>query len=195
MEITKEIIDDALIKLNNHVKEPYQILHSKMVALAMQVWAKELGEDESLWYLTGLVHDIDYYEHPEQHPAISLDWFREWGYPEDLIHAVEAHAFKYNGFEKEPENMMAAALISCDELSGFLYAYSLMRPTNFDGMEAKGVKKRLKDLNFAAKISRDDINYGVEKFAEFSGGRVDKDKHISLLISVFSEMQELKELA
>lgn len=169
--------EDALILLKKHVKDEYQLKHAQMVATAMEACADKFGEDKELWYVTGLLHDIDYFEYPEEHPNVSLKWFKEWRYPEDLIHAVEAHAFMLNNVE--PKTKIAAALIACDELSGFLYAYSLMRPTGFDGMDFKGVKKRLKDKNFAAKINRDDIQYGVEKLG------LDMKEHVELLINVF----------
>jgi len=176
--------DEALAILQEHVKDDYQILHSKMVAAAMQKYAEKFGEDTHLWYITGLLHDLDYYEHPEEHPGVSLKWFEEWGYPDTLIHAVEAHAFKHNGFEKEPETKMAAALIACDEMSGLLYAYSLMRPTGFEDMQVKSVKKKFKDKASAAKISRDDINYGMENLG------VEFADHTALLVEVFQSMPE-----
>lgn len=181
--------EQALNTLTSHVKDDYQILHAKMVASAMEAWAKVLNKsrnhdsiDPELWYITGLLHDLDYYEFPEQHPSKSLEWFKEWGYPDELIHAVEAHAFNYNGFTTKPNTKMAAALIACDEMSGLIYAYSLMRPEGYLGMEVKGVKKRMKDKGFAAKINREDIYYGVDKFG------VSIEDHIQLLIDTFKNL-------
>lgn len=179
--------EEALKLLSEHVKDEYQILHAKMVAAAMEAWAHRLAKHDKsinidLWYITGLLHDLDYYEYPTEHPGKALTWFKEWGYPADLIHAVEAHAFGFNGFTTKPQTKMGAALIACDELSGFLYAYSLMRPTRFDGMDVKGVEKRLKDKSFAAKINRDDIEFGIAEFG------VDRAEHIALLIETFKGM-------
>ncbi len=182
--------DEALKLLEEHVKDEYQILHSKMVANAMEAWAKKLNSktgsselDADLWYITGLLHDIDYYEFPNEHPNKAIEWFTKWGYPGALIHAVKAHKI---GDGVIADTKLSAALIACDELSGFLYAYSLMRPQGFDGMDAKGVKKRLKDKHFAAKINREDIAYGLEKFGE------DFNQHVELLVQVFKSMSELK---
>ncbi len=177
--------EEAQILLEKHVKESYQILHAKMVANAMEAWAGKLNQNMALWYITGLLHDLDYFEFPTEHPAKSLQWFKEWGYPEELIHAVEAHAFGYNGFQTEPQTKMAAALIACDEMSGLIYAYSLMRPEGMKGMEVKGVLKRMKDKAFASKINREEIKYGVEKFG------VDINDHIQLLINTFNKIEEL----
>lgn len=170
--------------LEEHVEDEYQLLHAFMVASAMEAYANELGEDEDLWYITGLLHDLDYEEYPDEHPMQSIDWLSEMDVPEELIHAVEAHAYMITGVE--PENALANALIAIDELSGFLYAYSLMRPTGFGGMKASKVVKKLKDKAFAAKISRDDIYYGIEKF------EVDTKEHITFLIDIFDSLPELE---
>ncbi len=170
--------------LAKHVGDDYQRLHAKMVATALESYAKKLGEDTELWFMTGLLHDLDYFEHPDEHPKISMKWFAEWQYPEELIHAVAAHAHERTGVK--PESKLAAALIATDELAGFLYAYSLMRPDGFTGMEAKSVRKKFKDKAFAAKIDRDEIMFGVEKF------EVDFDEHVEFLIGVLGEMDELK---
>lgn len=185
---------EALELLEKHVKDEYQKLHAKMVALAMESTAVFLSltkDEQQLWYITGLLHDLDYEEFPEEHPQKALEWFKEWGFPEELIRAVDCH---YVGRGPEPESALDAALIACDELSGFLYAYALMRPNGFEDMEYKGVKKRLKDKSFAAKINRDDINFGIEKLAGMLGKNADefKKEHADRLIEVFRNMDELK---
>lgn len=173
--------EEAQKLLDEHVKDEYLKLHSQMVAKAMEAYAEKYGEDKDKWYITGLLHDLDYSEFPGEHPGKSLEWFKEWGFPEDVIHAVRAHALDYNGYAKiEPESKMAAALIACDEMCGILHAYSLMRPTGYQGMETKSVKKKFKDKAFAAKINRDDISYGVDKLG------VDLGDHIAFLVEVFS---------
>src|SRR5688572_26813820 len=110
--------------LEEHVNDDYQKHHAKMVALALEAYAEKYSEDRELWFITGLLHDLDYFKHPHKHPAESLKWFKQWEYPEELIHAVEAHAIGYNGFATEPKSKLAAALIACDEMSGLLHAYS-----------------------------------------------------------------------
>jgi len=163
--------------LEEYVNDDYQRHHSEMVAKAMEAYADKFGEDKELWWTTGLLHDLDYYQYPDEHPKKSLEWFKEWNFPPELIHAVEAHAFRRTGVQ--PDSKLAAALIACDEMCGLLYAYSLMRPTSFIGMEAKSVKKKFKDKAFAAKIDRDDINYGIEKLG------VEFEEHVKLLLLVF----------
>lgn len=170
--------------LKNHVKDDYQLLHAFMVASAMKAYAEKMGEDRELWYITGLLHDLDYEEFPKEHPMRSIHWLSEEDVPEELVQAIEAHAYQITGVE--PETSLASALISVDELSGFLYAYFLMRPTGFEGMKATKVVKKLKDPTFAAKISRKDIYYGVEKLG------VDLEDHMAFLIQVFKSLPELE---
>lgn len=168
--------EEALELLKKHVKDDYQILHSKMVAAAMAAYANKYNEDEDLWYITGLLHDIDYYEYPNEHPAKSLEWFKEWDYPGELIHAVEAHALGYNGFETKAETLIAKALMACDEMCGLLHAYSLMRPTGYEGMKVKSVKKKFKDKAFAAKLSREEMQFGMDQL------EIEFADHVNLLI-------------
>lgn len=173
---------DATEKLHAHVQNDYQRHHALMVATAMEGYAKKYGEDENLWYITGLLHDVDYEQHPEEHPGPSLTWFKEWGYPDELMHAVEAHALGFNGFTTEPQTLLAKALMACDEISGIFYAYKLMNPIPYGDMKVKSIKKRLKDKTFAAKISRDDVMQGAARLD------IELDEHIENLISFFASL-------
>ena len=170
---TKEV---AAALLRQHVNDPYQLLHAGMVAAAMEGYALQLNEDPPLWYLTGLLHDIDFQEHPETHPAPSLQWFKDWGYPDSLIHAVEAHAYGYHGFVTLPQTKLAEALVACDELTGIFYAYRKMNPVPYGDMKASSIRKKFKDPGFAAKIDRSTIQLGCDKLG------VPLDEHIANLI-------------
>jgi len=174
--------DEALELLNNHVADEYQLMHSKMVAQVLEKYAEEFGADKELWYLTGLLHDLDYYEYPEQHPEVAIKWFEERNFPKDLIHAVLAHA--HSKTNEEPKTKLASCLLATDELCGFIWAYSLMRPGGFDGMEASSVLKKFKDKGFAAKIDREEIQTGVNYFG------VDFKEHIDFVISVLKEFKK-----
>ena len=121
---------EAHALVEQHVLDSYQVLHATMVATAMRGYAKLYGEDEHLWYVTGLLHDVDFYEHPTTHPGPSLSWFLDWNYPPEMIHAVEAHAYGYNGFTTEPQSKMASCLIACDEMCGIFYAYQKLNPNS-----------------------------------------------------------------
>jgi len=95
--------EEAQNLLEKYVKDEYQLYHAKMAATAMIGYAGLFNENEDLWYITGLLHDIDFEQFPETHPTKSLEWFKEWQYPEELIHAVETHAYGYNGFKTLPQ--------------------------------------------------------------------------------------------
>jgi len=169
--------EEAQKILEEHVKDEYQNKHALMVAKGLEAYAQKFNEDKDLWFITGLLHDVDYFEFPTQHPAKSLEWFKQWGYPEELIHAVEAHGISLP--RVKPQNKLAKTLIAVDELVGLLYAYSLMRPTGFTGMEAKSALKKFKDKAFAAKIDRNEIQYGVDELG------IDLKEHIDFLIKLF----------
>lgn len=175
---TRKVAQELLEK---HVEDDYQKIHANMVACAMEMYATEFEEDPDLWYICGLLHDLDYYKHPDEHPNESLKWFAEWGYPKKLIRAISAHAHGSGRTDTSPNTKMDFALIACDELCGLLYAYSLMRPEGFTGMKAKSALKKFKDKAFAAKIDREEIQIGVE------GLGVDLKDHIQKLIDVFQE--------
>jgi len=171
---SREVANNILLE---HVKEPYQVLHAKMVASALEAYAAKFGEDTDLWYITGLLHDLDYYEFPNDHPKKSLEWFDEWQYPVELRNAISAHAWKRTNYM--PVTKLDATLIAVDEMAGLLYAYSLMRPDGFKGMEVSSAKKKFKDKAFAAKVDREEILLGVNKL------EISLDEHIEFLISVF----------
>lgn len=165
--------------LREYVKDSYLLLHSHMVASGLEAYAIQNNQDKDLWFITGLLHDLDYGNFPDEHPNKSLIWFKDWEYPEDLIYAVAAHAT--NNPRLEPKTLLAKTLIAVDELAGILYAYSLMRPDGFTGMNAKGALKKFKDKAFAAKISREEIQYGVDQLG------TDLKEHIQFLIDVYKK--------
>src|SRR3989338_4442997 len=175
--------EEAQALLEKHVKDEYQKYHAGMVATAMTGYAVIYNEDPDLWYITGLLHDIDFEEHPNAHPAESLKWFAEWGYPEELIHAVEAHAYGYNGFTTLPQTKLASALMACDEISGIFYAYRKLNPIAYSEMKASSIKKRLAEKSFAAKIERETIYRGCEALG------VSLDEHIANLVRFFGGLK------
>lgn len=168
--------EEAKALLEKHVQDEYQRHHALMVATAMDGYAPVFGADRELWYLTGLLHDLDFEQFPAQHPAESLKWFAEWGYPEELIHAVEAHAYGYNGFATLPKTKIAAALLACDEVCGIFYAYRKLNPVRYGDMKASSIKKKIKEPAFAAKVDRKTIFLGCEHLG------VPVDDHVVNLI-------------
>lgn len=166
--------------LDEYVKNEALSKHCRMVAMAMEAYAKSLGEDEELWYQAGLLHDLDWEMYPDEHPNKAVNDLLA-GYPIELIEAIRAHAPGRTG--KNPVTLIERYLFACDELSGLMNAAALMRPGGFSDMKTKSVKKKLKDKSFAANVSRDDIRQGFELIGKTP------DEHIGFLIEVFSELE------
>lgn len=168
--------------LESHVQDAYQRLHAQMVATALLGYAPQFGGDADLWYITGLLHDLDFEQHPDQHPAPSLQWFKTWEYPAELIHAVEAHAYGYHGFTTLPQTKLAAALLACDEISGIFYAYRKLNPVRYGEMKAGSILKKIKEPAFAAKVDRRTITLGCEHLG------VPLEGHVPNLIRFFASL-------
>ena len=134
-------------------------LHMKQVALLMKSWATEKEqmdeEDQWRWEMAGLLHDADWDQWPEQHCKKIIEELESRNIDPEIIRAIASHG--PNHFGVEPETKMDKMLYAFDELSGLIHAYSLMRPNGYEGMELKGVKKRLKEKSFAANVSREEI--------------------------------------
>ena len=174
--------NEARTLLAAHVTDPYQRFHAEMVGRAVEGYADKLDQDPHLWWLTGYLHDIDYDQYPIEHPAPSLTWFAKWGYPSELIQAVEAHALGFNGFTTEPVSPLDHALLACDEICGIFYAYQKLNPIPFGEMKASSIKKRFLDERFAPGITRPHITRAVTGFS------VTIDEHIENLINFLSTL-------
>lgn len=156
--------DAAMMLLNSWVNNESLIFHMKQVGHLMKMWAvsKELDpKDQHKWYLAGLLHDADWDQWPEQHCKRIIEELEERKMDPEIIRAIACHGPSYFGVE--PVSDMDKMLYAFDELSGLIHAYSLMRPTGYEGMNVKGVKKRLKDKSFAAQVSREDINDAADR--------------------------------
>ena len=155
--------------------------HVLGVEAGMRAYARRYDEDEELWAATGILHDLDYEKHPDLetgHPRIALELFEQKGYPQELIDAVAGHAERL-GVARETR--MAKALYAVDELSGFVAACALVRPTGIEGMTPKSVKKKLKAPSFAAAVDREEVRRAAEDLGE------DFDEHLRLLITAMEE--------
>jgi putative nucleotidyltransferase with HDIG domain len=155
--------------------------HALGVEAAMRAYARKYGEDEELWAVAGIVHDLDYERHPDLdtgHPRIALEELRKQGYPDDVVEAVAGHA---EFLDVPRETQMAKTLFAVDELSGFVAACALVRPTGIEGMKPKSVRKKLKTPSFAAKVDRDQIQRAIDELG------VDENEHIQLVIDAMAE--------
>jgi predicted hydrolase (HD superfamily) len=154
--------------------------HVLGVEAAMRAYARDGGEDEELWGITGLVHDLDYERYPDLetgHPRHALSELEARGYPAELIDAVAGHA-EFLGVPRT--TTLAKTLFAVDELSGFIAACALVRPTGIEGMTPKSVNKKLKAPSFAAGVDRDEVRRGAEELG------VDFDQHVAFVIGAMA---------
>ncbi len=157
--------EEANNLLHDWVKNPRLQLHMKQVAALMFAWAKEKENlddaDAWRWEMAGLLHDADWDQWPETHCKKIIEELERRHIDPEIIHAIASHGHLHFGVV--PQSKMDKMLYAFDELSGLIHAYSLMRPNGYEGMDVKGVKKRLKEKSFAANVSREDIHDACER--------------------------------
>jgi len=175
--------DQALALLHEWIQNPGLRKHCYAVEAAMRAYARAQGEDEDRWGLTGLIHDFDWERHPdaERHPMLGVEHLRSLGWPEDVCRAVLGHA-TYSGVPRDTP--MARALFACDELCGFLVACALVTPNkSLAEVEVASVKKKLKRLDFARNVNRDDIMNGTAELG------VELDQHIAFTLAALQDIR------
>ena len=169
-------LEEAHQLLNEWVPNERLRLHMKQVAAVMKAWAIEKENADELtalkWELAGLLHDADWEKHPDDHCRIIIEELERRHIDPEIIHCIASHGPKYFGVE--PENQMDKMIYVFDELSGFVHAAALIRPTRYEGMDVKSILKKLKTASFAAQVNRDDItdalsrtSYSLEEIVEF----------------------------
>ena len=150
--------------------------HALAVEACMRAYAKKFGEDQDLWGIVGLIHDFDYekYPTPEEHPYKGNEILKERGYSDEIRRAIMSHA-EYSGVSRDTP--MEKALFACDELAGFITACALVKPSkSLAEVEAKSVRKKMKDKAFARSVNRNDITSGAVELG------VDLEEHIAFCI-------------
>ena len=152
--------NDAVALLEEWVENEGLRRHMYGVEAAVRFYARKMGADEDVWGMAGLLHDLDWEKHPDDHPLKGVERLKEDGYPEEVIHAVLAHRPDFTGVE--PDTDLDRVLFACDELSGMVYAACLMRPNGIDDIAPKSVVKKLKDKTFAAGVDREQVALGLE---------------------------------
>jgi len=157
--------EEATTLLNEWAPNERLRLHMKQVAAVMKAWALEReGADELTarkWEQAGLLHDADWEKYPEAHCRIIIEKLEELNVDPEVIHCIASHGPRYFGVE--PNNTMDRMIYVFDELSGFIHAAALIRPTRYEGMDVKSILKKLKTPSFAAQVSRDDINDAISR--------------------------------
>jgi len=172
---------EALALMHEYTASESLRKHMLAVEAAMRAYAEKFGEDPERWGLAGLIHDFDYERYPnaahspmEEHPAHGVKILRERGWPDDILQAILGHA-TYCAVTRE--TTMAKALFAVDELTGLVTATALVRPSkSLHEVDARSVRKKMKDKAFARGVNRDDVLLGAEEL------RVDLDAHIQFVI-------------
>ena len=158
-------IEEANRLLNEWVPNEKLRLHMKQVAAVMKAWVieKENADEQTAlkWELAGLLHDADWEKYPDDHCRIIIEELEKRNIDPEVIHCIASHGPGYFGVE--PNNTMDKMIYAFDELSGFIHAAALIRPTRYEELEVKSVLKRLKSPAFAAQVSREDINDSISR--------------------------------
>ena len=180
MQPTRE---NAWETLTRYTQSESLLRHALAVEASTRFYARRLGEDEERWGVTALLHDFDYEIHPtlDQHPQEGAPILREEGYPEEVVEAVLSHA-EHLGMPRDTP--LKRTLFACDELSGFVHACGLVRPTGLEGLEPKSVKKKLKQPSFAAGVHRDEVYAGAELIG------LALDEHIANVVAALQPISE-----
>ena len=168
--------EQAWETLTQYTKSEALLRHALAVEASVGFYARLYGEEEEFWRATALLHDFDYEIHPtlDKHPQDGAPILRELGYPEELIDSVLSHA---EHLAMPRDTHLKKVLFACDELSGFVHACGLVRPTGLDGLEPKSVKKKLKQPSFAAGVHRDEVYEGAELIG------LELDEHIANVVA------------
>jgi len=176
--------EDALALLYEYTKSDSLRRHALGVEQAMRKMAGKYNGDTDTWGLTGLLHDFDYEMYPtlEEHPYKGNEILKEQGYPESICNAIMGHA-TYTGVPRDTD--MAKALFAVDELTGFIFAVTYVRPSkSIFEVKPKSVKKKLKQKSFAASVLREDIYQSMEEL------NVDMTEHLQFVIDALKEKAE-----
>jgi len=172
--------DDAYALVCEYTQSDSLRKHMLAVEAEMRAYARRFGEDEQKWGIVGLLHDFDYerWPNPPDHPLKGAAILAERGYPDDVIYAIKSHADYLTDCPRV--SRMDKALYACDELAGFCTAAAMVRPAGIRGMEAKSVRKKMKQKGFAANVSRDDIVRGAADLG------VELNEHIQFVIDAMT---------
>ena len=158
-------LEEAHALLNDWVPNERLRLHMKQVAAVMKAWAieKENADEQTAlkWELAGLLHDADWEKYPNDHCRIIIEELEKRNIDPEVIHCIASHGPNYFGVQ--PENKMDKMIYAIDELSGFVHASALIRPTRYEGLDVKSVMKKLKTPSFAAQVSREDITDALSR--------------------------------
>lgn len=172
--------EEALKLLKQHVTSDQLLRHSLAVEGSMIAYAKKYGEDEAHWGLIGLLHDIDFEKHPDEHPKKAPEYLVE--FDQSFIETILSHGLNS---EFPRDTLVKQCLHAVDQMSSFIIAVALMRPTGFEGLKAKSVKKKMKDKAFAKAVDREMLTEGYEALG------IDLGAHVDLIVSGLMAQEEM----
>ncbi|MCT4583349.1 MAG: HDIG domain-containing protein [Peptostreptococcaceae bacterium] len=176
---------EALNLLKEHVKSEQLYRHSLAVEAAMIAYAKHFNEDEKLWGNVGLLHDVDFEKYPDEHPKMAKELLADTSLDEDFVETILSHGLDAKELRT---NNLRKALSAVDQMSSFILAIALLRPTGLDGLKAKSVKKKMKDKAFAKAVDREYLEQTREDLG------VEFAKHVEIIVSGLKAQEErLKE--
>ena len=177
--------DAAWALLTEWTEKEHLLNHALAVEASMRSYARRFGEDEELWGITGLLHDMDYERHPnmEQHPYVGVQELERLGYPEEMREAILGHA-PYTGVARD--SRLAKTLFAVDELTGFIVAVALVRPSkSIHDVKVTSVTKKFKDRSFAAPVSREDITEGAADIG------LEVPDHVAAVLEAMKEIADV----
>lgn len=166
--------------LQKYIKNENLRKHCYAVEAAMRLYALKTGQDQEKWASAGLLHDLDWEMYPDTHPETAVPILTGAGYDKEVIDAILGHAYP-DRTNVPRETDIAKYLFACDEITGFVMAYSLMKPGGLNDVEPKGIKKKMKDKAFAKNVNREDIIKGAEDIG------VGLDKHLQNIIDAMKD--------
>jgi len=173
----------ADILLKQHINDSYHLLHANMVAYAMDKYAELKGFDRDMYFITGLLHDVDFgaaYD-VNQHGSLSIIWLKNEDIDQKVLHAIQSHVEHRTHIK--PESELDFALIACDEICGLMYAYSAIRPEKFKNLKVKSLVECFNNKKFAVKVDRQLILQGI------TGIHTTLEDHLAFLVSVFQDFE------
>ena len=176
--------NEALELLYKYTKTESLRKHALGVEQVMRAYADHYGENIDQWGITGLLHDFDYEAYPteKEHPFVGNEILKDMGVDDNICNAIMGHA-NYTGVSRN--SLMAKVLYACDELTGFIFAVTYVRPSkSIHEVKVKSVTKKLKDRSFAAKVNRDEVEEGIVELG------VDRAEHIQFVINALKDKAE-----
>lgn len=172
----------AVELLKKYVETERVFRHSLAVEAAMIAYAKKFGEDESRWGLVGLLHDIDFEKYPDEHPARAPEILASEGFGKEFIDDILSHG---HNIDVSRDTIIRKCLHAVDEMSSFIVAVALMRPTKFEGLGAKSVKKKMKTKSFAQAVNREELISSAEELD------IDFNDHVDIIVAGLIEHEKM----